>query len=381
MNLIPKQSAGVVTAVVLGISLTVGLSQKPVAAQGATGGTDPKIEDVFKNIKSLRGQPAELLNPTMVFFEASLGVGCPYCHDNDAAKRELDSKPQKLIARQMIDMVVSVNKTTFAGAKQVTCFTCHQGRNKPIGIPNVTGEELPPALGEDYVASLPPPPAVPTVSASQVLDKYFAALGGAAAVQKVPSLTAVGTVTQRRIGRDFPANQIEISSKAGMELTVTKAGQNDNLLAYGAIGGWAKAGNGDPRDLRKAELDGMKLEDAFNLPAQLKQMLIDTKMDHPEVIDGREVYVVTGHTQNLPMVKAYFEKENGMLARLVYYVDTPFGRYPTQVEYGDFRDVGGRKIPYAWVISQTRNREFTYAMQAVRAAAVEDSKFVRPGSR
>jgi hypothetical protein len=244
----------------------------------------------------------------------------------------------------------------------------------------VTGEELPVALGEDYPLSRPSPPAVPALTATQVLDKYFASFGGAAAVQKAPSLTAVGTVTQLRIGRPFPGQQIEISSKPGLELTVTKAGQNDNLLAYGPTGGWAKGGNAAPRDLRKAELDAMMLEDTFNLPAQLKQLLLEPKIERPEVINGAEVYVITGHTKNLPRVKAYFEKENGMLARLVYYMDTFVGPYPTSIEYRDYRDVGGRKVPYSWVISQTRNREFTYAMQTVRAAAVDDSKFARPGA-
>jgi hypothetical protein len=357
--------------------VAVGISQTPVSAQRA----DQKMEDVFLNIKSLRGQPADLLNPTMVYFEAALGVGCGYCHDADAAKRELDSKPQKVIARQMIDLVTTINKTAFAGNKRVTCFTCHQGRNKPIGVPNVVGEELPPALGEDFIASLPPAPAVPAVSASQILDKYVAAVGGAGAVQKVSSLTAAGTMTQRRPGRNFPSQQIEISSKApGMELIVTRAGQNDNLQAYSASGAWAKAGTAAPRDLRRAEADAMKLEDAFNLPAQLKQMLLDPKVERPEVIDGREVYVISGHTQNLPKVTAYFEKESGMLARLVYEIDTLFGVYPTQIEYSDFRDVSGRKVPYSWVISQTRNREFTYAMQNVRAVATEDSKFAKPAA-
>jgi len=113
----------------------------------------------------------------------------------------------------------------------------------------------------------------------------------------------------------------------------------------------------------------------------LKQMLIEPKTGRPEVIDGRETYVVTGHTQNLPLVKAYFEKESGMLARLVYFIDTTVGPYPTQVEYRDYRDVGGRKVPFSWVVSQTRNREFTYAMQDVKAAPVDDAKFARPTNK
>ena len=375
MTLISKRSAFAIAAVALGTSLIVALSQQPVAAQSG----NQKIEDVFLNIKTLRGQPADLLNPTMVYFEAALGVGCGFCHDADGAKRELDSKPQKETARRMIGMVNALNASSFGGAKRVTCFTCHMGRSTPIGTPNVVGEELPPALGEDFIASLPPAPPVPTITATQLLDKYITAAGGAGAIQKAPSLNAAGTVTQRRPGRNFPAQQIEISSKApGMELIVTKAGQNDNLLAYNTNEGWAKGGNGAARDLRRAEADATKLEDAFNLPGQLKQMLMEPKVQRPEVIDGRELYVVTGRTQNLPKVTAYFEKESGMLARLVYDVDTLFGVYPTQIEYGDFRDVSGRKVPYSWVISQTRNREFTYAMQNVRAVAVEDSKFAKP---
>jgi len=370
-----KRSTVLMAVAVLGLVLAAGFAQKPVAAQSS----DQKVEDAFKNIKALNGQRADMLNPTMVMFEAALGVGCGYCHDADANKREVDSKPQKQIARQMIEMVNSVNKTTFRGQARVTCFTCHQGRNIPIGVPNVTNSPLPPALGEDFVASLPPPPPVPTaVTPAQVIDKYIASLG---AVQQVASIDAVGTVTQRRPGRNFPSQQIEFMSKApGMGLTITKAGQNDNLMAYGATAGWARAGNTAPRDLRKAEADGAMLEDPYNLPAHLKEMLLEPKMERPAVIRGHEDYVISAKTRNLPKVEAYFEKNTGMLERLVYFNDSLYGPYPTQIDYRDFRDVGGRKVPYEWVISQTRNREFTYAMQTVKAMPIEDAKFAKPSA-
>ena len=365
----------VFTTAVLGFFLAVVSSQQQVAAQGS----DQKVEQYFKNIKALNGQPADMLNPTMVFFEASLGVGCPYCHDNDGNKRELDTKPQKTIARQMIAMVNNINKTTFNGQSKVSCFTCHEGRAKPIAVPNVTNSPLPLALGEDYEASLPPPVPVPTaVTPAQLIDRYITASGGAA-VQQVASIDAVGTVTQRRPGRDFPAQQIEFVSKAPtMGLTITKAGQNDNLLGYGATAGWARAGNTAPRDLRNAEADGAMLEDPFNLPSHLKQMLLEPKMDQPDIVAEHEMYVITGRTKNLPKVQAYFDKETGLLRRLVYFNSTAFSQYPTQIDYKDFRDVNGRKLPFEWVISQTRNREFTYAMQTIKAAPADDSRFAKP---
>lgn len=377
MKLISRHSVGALFAAALGMLLvTAGLTQAPVTAQGAS---EQKMEDAFQNIKSYRGQPADHLIPTMVYFEAALGVGCPYCHDNDAAKRELDTKPQKDTARRMIEMVNTLNKNSFGGAPRVTCFTCHAGRPTPLGIPNVVGQPLPPALGEEYFANLPPAPPVPNMDAGQVLDKYIAAMGGAGAVQKTPSLVANGTMTQRRIGRPFPAQAVEISSKApGMQLIATRAGQADNLLAYGPAGRWAKAGNGAPRDLRRGEGDATVLEDVFNLPAQIKQILMEPRMDRPEIVMGRELNVVRGRMPNLPLVKLYFEKESGILRRIVYNLDSSAGPYPTQVDYSDFRDVGGRTVPHIWVISQVRNREFTWAMQNVRAMAVEDSKFARP---
>src|SRR5919108_1475915 len=106
------------TLVALGaILVAVGSTQTPVAAQGG----ERKMEEEFLNIKAYRGQPADHLIPTMVYFEAALGVGCPYCHDNDAAKRELDTKPQKDIARRMIEMVNTLNKNSFGGTPRVTC--------------------------------------------------------------------------------------------------------------------------------------------------------------------------------------------------------------------------------------------------------------------
>ena len=375
MSPIPSRSVAAVAAAVLGFFVTVCLSYTPVVAQSA----DQRMEDVFENITHLRGMRADQLIPTMVYFEAALGVGCGYCHEGNNTQRELEGNPKKDVAREMIDLVTAINES-FEGEREVTCFTCHNGRPVPIGTPNVTGESLPVALGEDYVALLPAEAPVPTITVDEVFDRYLAAFGGMAAFQSVPSLTATGTMTQLRTGRPFPGNQVEITSKApGMQAIATQVGQNQNLAGYNATDAWAKAGNADAAgDLRVNLADAMKLEDVFNLPVQLRELLIDPQMSRPEVIRGREMYVVTGHTENLPRVDAYFEKENGMLARLVYFTETPIGPYPTQIEYRDYRMVEGRKVPYSWVISAVRNREYTWAMGQVRAATVDDATFARP---
>jgi hypothetical protein len=378
MNLKSANSAWAVATVVLGVTLGVGLNHRAVSAQGAAG-SEPLMEDAFENITVLNGEPAHLMLPTMFYFEAALGVGCPYCHDPDNTKRDLDTNELKDVARDMVTMVNTLNANNFSGEEQVTCFTCHQGQPVPGSVPVVINAEVPPKL--EYTVPVPAPAAIPSLTAAQIFDKYIAAVGGASALQNVSGLTAAGTVTQRRPGRNLVAQQFEITAKTpAMKLTATQAGQNQNLVAYSGGDGWARGGNGNVRDLRPDELDAARLEDAFNLPAQLTQLISDAQTDHPEVVGHRELYVVSGRTEHLPRVKLYFEKDTGMLVRLVYFIDTPFGPYPTQVDFADFRDVDGRTVPYSWIVSQSRGREYTYAMQNVRAAEVDGARFVRPAA-
>jgi len=68
----------------------------------------------------------------MQTFPVALGVekqgGCNFCHEAD---RSLDTKPTKVKARQMIEMVADINAKFGDGKIHVTCWTCHLGSTKP----------------------------------------------------------------------------------------------------------------------------------------------------------------------------------------------------------------------------------------------------------
>src|SRR5437868_214237 len=115
------------------------------AAQGQ--GLEPKTADqVYKNITHLKGTPADQLMPAMQFIASSLGVQCAFCHVD--GKPEADDKPAKKTAREMIAMAAEINKTSFRGQRQVTCYSCHHGVNRPANTP--------PVLETDATASPPP---------------------------------------------------------------------------------------------------------------------------------------------------------------------------------------------------------------------------------
>lgn len=59
---------------------------------------------------------------------ASLGVECDHCHNTDDMAADT---PKKAGARQMMKMVIELNKNYFKGEQRITCMTCHNGALKP----------------------------------------------------------------------------------------------------------------------------------------------------------------------------------------------------------------------------------------------------------
>jgi len=78
------------------------------------------------NLKVLTAQNVELTKQNITF---ALGVGCIHCHDlNDLA---LDTKPKKVKARMMLEMVRDINANFGDGKTHVTCWTCHRASTTP----------------------------------------------------------------------------------------------------------------------------------------------------------------------------------------------------------------------------------------------------------
>lgn len=93
------------------------------------------------NIKVLTGLYAQPFQDEMNLIVQGLGVACNTCHvpRNFAA----EDKPIKQKARQMMEMVKSLNKQYFPDYKpkegesvlgRVTCYTCHKGEQIPKSV-------------------------------------------------------------------------------------------------------------------------------------------------------------------------------------------------------------------------------------------------------
>lgn len=96
--------------------------------------------------KNLQVLPKDLtvaqVRQIMQGIRSALGVECSHCHVSQT-DRASDAKPQKLIARKMLQMVNAINNEHLKdvgtpaapGEPKVNCFTCHRGTLKPLTAP------------------------------------------------------------------------------------------------------------------------------------------------------------------------------------------------------------------------------------------------------
>ena len=341
-----------------------GAPKAPAASAG------PKLaEEEYKNIQALKGIPAEQVIPSMQFIAASLGVECEYCHVAHA--NEKDDKKPKVTARKMINMMMAINRENFDGHREVTCYSCHRGSAKPVSTPIITDEEPRPPDGEGKKAgeakdSLP--------RAEQLLDKYLAAIGGAEALQKITSRVQKGTLTAFG-GQHF---SVDVYSKApDKRMSVMHLQGGDSVTAFDGKQGWMSVPVRVHR-MSAAENEGSRIDADLYLPAHLKTLYAKFSVDSGEKIDGRDTYLVAGHNEGQPPLRLYLDKESGLLLRLVRYVETPLGRNPTQIDYADYRDANGVKVPFRWTLGRPGNRFTIQVEQVQQNVPVDDSKFEPP---
>ncbi|MBK8303971.1 MAG: c-type cytochrome [Chloracidobacterium sp.] len=174
--------------IVLGVALFAALAFKSLRADAQT--QTVTAGQKFKNIKVLNDMPADQMGQVMNMMSASLGFNCAGCHAAGDKDFEKDTNDHKLAARKMLEMTFALNKQFFEGKPEVSCNTCHNGRERPVAVPNL----LPTAPVER-----PKQPAIKPLI-DDILTKYAASIGTKDSLAKVAS-------------RQIKANRIETDGK------------------------------------------------------------------------------------------------------------------------------------------------------------------------
>ena len=380
-------AATVVFALVFAVAICA-VGVQPASAQQPAPGQ--KAGDFFKNVQILKEIPANLMQPTMQFMEISLGVHCVYCHDQDNTKRELDVKPTKARARQMLQMVNAINETTFGGRQVVTCYTCHRGATKPVVVlPHGGGVEMPGGIANPSRQGRERPIAGQAPTVDQLLDRHIAGIGGAENLAKVTSLSGKGTVTNYahldEVHQERPlpiVTPVDWVVKGDKSMLVTHNANGDAITTYNAGSGWNRAGNGNAADLRPDVLDVAKLQTAIYNPAMFKQIITGMTVTGTDTIGNLETNVIAGRMTTLPVVKLYFDRESGKLVSVYYQQPSGFCCHAFRMDLADYTVQGGIQVPARMTVAGVRDSFVVYRLDSLQAnAAVDDSRFAKPAAR
>jgi photosynthetic reaction center cytochrome c subunit len=351
----------------------VAKAQSNGAAQAAAAGPK-KAEEQYKNIQVLKGIPADQLVPGMQFITASLGVECQFCHVEGAFEK--DDKKTKQTARKMMAMMFAINKDNFEGHREVTCYSCHRGSTDPVGTPPVM-EEPRAAMGEaksEVEKSEDAAKEKTGPSADKLLEKYLQATGGAAAVEKITTRVMTGTITFG--DRNVP---IDIFSKdPGKRISFTHTPDGDSVTAFEGHEGWLGFPGRPAREMHGSDIDAAAMDADLHFAAHLKGMFSEVQVQGREKIGDHDAYQVVGRREGKPPLRLYFDEQTGLLVRLVRYGETPLGRMPTQIDYADYREAGGVKIPFRWTLARPSGRFTIQVSEVKQNVPVDDAKFAKP---
>jgi len=354
------------------------------AAQAPVAAPKPQTAgEAFKNVttSTLKGLTVSDFLGSMGVMAAALGYDCADCHiaaGTDKVNWEFDT-PKKKTARRMVEMVAGINRTNFAGVQMVTCWTCHHGRFQPsttIGLDALYG--TPNEEKSDIVA-----PGEGQPSATQILDKYIQALGGAQRLAGLTSYIATGSsLGYEGLGG---GGSFQIFAKAPNQRTTLitfkdHPERGNNTRVYNGSAGWIKSPRGlfPEFELNGSDLEGAKLDAQMSFPGQIKQVLGNWRVGSPDSIGDKEVQVVQGSGPRGLLATLYFDKQSGLLLRVVRYTPSPIGRVPIQMDYSDYRDVGGIKFPFKYTFSWLDGRDSFQLSDVKINVPIDAARFGQP---
>ena len=346
-----------ISAAALALSIGVAAqSQQPSSPADMQGKTAAQY---YKNIQVLKDVPASQLVPGMRYVTTALGVRCDFCHvqGNFAA----DDKRPKQTARQMMTMLFAINKDNFNGRSEVSCFTCHQGHQEPMGLPALPAEAAQPQFSRLAAGA-------PTLDA--VLSKFAQAQGGEDALNKITTRE----ITVQVAHGDQQAMLAEIYQKApGKMYAVMTTPRGSMSLGFNGTEAWtstprgASEANGPEGEIFRVEA---QINPSAAIAAYKPKRLFGTAK-----IGDADTYVVFATAPDGSSELDFFDQQSGLLLRRMIRYRTIFGALPVEADYSDYRDADGVKIPFktVWYMN---GQTTTYTVTNVKNnVPVDDSKF------
>ena len=345
----------------------------------------PTAGEYFKNVttSTLKEITVSDFLGSMGVMAAALGYDCADCHPSagsDKVDWVVDTSKKKT-ARRMVEMVAAINKNNFGGVQMVTCWTCHHGRDLPATTIALDALYGPPSIEHTDIVAAPAQGGVPP--ATDIIDKYLDAIGGAKKLATLTSFISTGTSEGYEGlggGGSFTIYAKAPDMRTTQILFKDHPERGDSTRAYNGKAGWVNSPRGliSQYELQGSELDGARLDALLSFPGQIKTALNNYRVGSPDTIGDKDVWVVQGTLPRGFLATLYFDKTSGLLLRVVRYSASPIGRIPTQMDFADYRDVGGIKFPFQYTYSWLDGRDVFKITSVKTNVPIDAAMFNKP---
>ena len=224
-------------------------------------------------------------------------------------------------------------------------------------------------------------------TADEVIEKHIAASGGRAAYGKITSRTAAGTITVTTPIGDLSGN-IEVFSKKPnksrtlikLDLTAVGAGQMTSDQRFDGTTGYVMDTLQGDRTIEGSQLEAMK-NGSFPSPLlTYKEMGATLTMDERAKVGGKDAYVLKMTPKAGPSIRLFIDADSFMLVRTAVTLNVPQlgGDIEQVVDFSDFRDVDGIKIPFVTKSTNPAQTVTATMMSVKHNTDLDDSSFAKP---
>jgi len=227
------------------------------------------------------------------------------------------------------------------------------------------------------------PQSMPTVD--QILDKYVQAIGGEAALGKLTTRVAKGTIEDLISG---VTGSIEVYAQAPNKLALIGRAQTKTGFAFdishgfdGASGWSLNVAGAGIRELSGKDLDAVKREAEFYSETKLKELYPRMTLKGKMRVGAREAYVIEATPAEGDPEKWYFDARSWLLVRIDRVLERPEGvRIPVAAYLEDYREVDGIKLPFTRRRFLPGSKVIIKYNEVKHKVPIEEAKFNRPSA-
>ena len=226
------------------------------------------------------------------------------------------------------------------------------------------------------VAGAAEPVEVP--SAEAILNRYVEAAGGKAALEKIQTRVTKGKMEMTTLGL---SGNMELRAKVPNKQvsSVELAGFGSIREGFDGTVGWTDAPGVGLRTKSGSELGRDQRSKVFPRELKLKEVYERMEAKGSAKVAGADAWVVEASHKGGKPDRLFFDQKSGLLVREESTVATGVGEMTFQVDFLDYREVDGVKIPFLVKIPKPETMGFQIKVDEVKHnVAMQDTEFAKP---